>query len=147
MDHINGVLFIGGALNYIDEVTYEWKPYAHTVNTIFEKAKSLNDNGVHFPIWGICMGHQLLMFLTSRNIELFSRTNSYGSINKLQFRFKEKSESKLFSDFSNESLYFSQIQNVTTNFNNWELLTEDFLSDKLPFSKFYKLLVTSIDRG
>ena len=50
MEHINGALFTGGALDFINEDTGELLPYSKTVNTVFEKAKKLKDNGVHFPI-------------------------------------------------------------------------------------------------
>ena len=119
MEHINGVLFTGGAINlHDDDGNYflnnssGYPPFTKTAITIFEKAKKLNDNGIHFPIWGTWMGHQLLMFIVSQDPNFLSKTKSHDTQDKLVFQFKDKAESKLFSDFPIELLNSAEAKNI-----------------------------------
>ncbi len=47
MDHLNGVFYCGGDGS---------KEYLEFGRKVFERAKSLNDDGFHFPVWGTCLG-------------------------------------------------------------------------------------------
>ena len=46
MDHLNGVFYCGGDGS---------KEYLEFGRKVFERAKSLNDDGFHFPVWGTCL--------------------------------------------------------------------------------------------
>jgi gamma-glutamyl hydrolase len=48
LEKVNGLILPGGASNGLD--------YLEFVTAAFNKAKEINDNGVHFPIWGTCLG-------------------------------------------------------------------------------------------
>ena len=56
---LNGVLFPGGDLDF--DIKNRWTSNAYF---IFKWAIEQNDKGNIFPIWGTCMGHQLLGYLT-----------------------------------------------------------------------------------
>lgn len=57
---LNGVLFPGGGVEF--DIKNIWTSNA---NYIFQYAIKQNDLGNVFPIWGTCLGHQLLSFLTN----------------------------------------------------------------------------------
>ena len=92
------------------------------------------------------MGHQFMMFLVSKDPNLLKFTDSERTQDKLIFNFTDLSESNFFSDFSNELLNIAKTKNVTANFHSVSILTEDFLSEKKPYTQFFKLLATSLDR-
>ena len=48
LDHLNGVFYCGGAADDDD--------YFNLGKAIYEKVKKFNDQGVHYPIWGTCLG-------------------------------------------------------------------------------------------
>lgn len=43
--------------------------YAESGAYIYKIAKRLNDNGVHFPLFGICLGFELLLYVSNNNGE------------------------------------------------------------------------------
>ena len=92
------------------------------------------------------MGHQLMMFIVSKDIYLLKSTDSYYTQDSLKFSFTNKTDTKLFANFSDDLLQAAQYMNITANFHNWGLHTKDFLSSQQPYSKFYRLLSTSIDK-
>lgn len=54
------VLFPGGAtwFNQTDG-------YADAGRYIYDIASAMNDNGIHMPIWGTCLGFELLTYLSA----------------------------------------------------------------------------------
>jgi len=49
LKNLNGVVLPGGGQSFSGK-------YLAQLNTIFHFAKKANDNGVHFPLWGTCLG-------------------------------------------------------------------------------------------
>lgn len=67
VEHLDGVLFTGGDKNFFDAngtMTF----YAETACTIFDWVKSLNDQGIYYPMWGTCLGFQLLHICVSPSL-------------------------------------------------------------------------------
>ena len=54
LSKINGVLFTGGGLNLYDNITLEFTEYTQASQYIWNYAIDQNDNGNHFPLFGIC---------------------------------------------------------------------------------------------
>uniref|UniRef100_A0A7S3D4K5 folate gamma-glutamyl hydrolase n=1 Tax=Palpitomonas bilix TaxID=652834 RepID=A0A7S3D4K5_9EUKA len=59
---VNAVLFTGGGLDLTPG-----HPYFDTAQYIYSAAKRMNDEGDFFPLWGTCMGFQLLSILAAGN--------------------------------------------------------------------------------
>ena len=73
---LNGVLFTGGTMEY--NISKVWTINA---NAILKYAIQQNDMGNPFPIWGTCMGLQILSYLTSQNNDtILSRVHDDISI-------------------------------------------------------------------
>lgn len=62
MSKVNGVLFPGGQFWFNDE---ENGKAAYSARKIYDIAIEMNNNGNYFPIWGTCLGYQLLFYAAS----------------------------------------------------------------------------------
>eukprot|EP01106_Pelomyxa_sp_JSP_P010976 TRINITY_DN2892_c0_g1_i1.p1 TRINITY_DN2892_c0_g1~~TRINITY_DN2892_c0_g1_i1.p1 ORF type:complete len:312 (+),score=80.57 TRINITY_DN2892_c0_g1_i1:49-984(+) len=65
---INGILLTGGSLSLLPNTTYY-----QTAQYLYNLTIAANTAGDHFPIWGTCMGMQLLCLLASNNNSVLSR--------------------------------------------------------------------------
>lgn len=52
LEKINGVIIPGGTIVIIDEER-RLSHYGSKIKLIVDKAKEMNDKGIHFPIWGV----------------------------------------------------------------------------------------------
>ena len=68
---ISGLLIPGGAVSIYSS------PYAEASNFFFDLAKMDNDAGDTFPIWGTCLGFEMLALITNDNVPNLKRCNSY----------------------------------------------------------------------
>uniref|UniRef100_A0A671P4H5 folate gamma-glutamyl hydrolase n=1 Tax=Sinocyclocheilus anshuiensis TaxID=1608454 RepID=A0A671P4H5_9TELE len=75
---INRVLFPGGG------VSIESSGYSKAAGIFYRLALEANSNGDYFPIWGTCLGFELLTLLTSGKL-LLSHTNTSGIALPLNF--------------------------------------------------------------
>jgi gamma-glutamyl hydrolase len=57
---INGILFPGGATSLDDN------PFYQTAEKLFKMVIKANDNGDYFPLYGACLGFQLLTVIVSQ---------------------------------------------------------------------------------
>lgn len=64
VNSVNGLLLPGGAARF--NVT---DGYATAGWELYKLAKLKNDAGVYFPVWGTCLGFELLAFLSANNTE------------------------------------------------------------------------------
>ena len=143
LEHINGVLFTGGGLDFIDSKG-KLLPFTISAKIIYNKIIQLNQNGINFPLFGTCMGHQLMMFLECLNNDVIQLTDSYDVSNSLKFSFSSQSQSKLFEDFPDYLINTAENEKITKNYHNWSVLTETFWGD-FNLWKNYTLLATSKD--
>lgn len=60
--YIDRVLFPGGGTWFNQS-----HGYAEAGTHIYEIAKQLNDNGVYFPLFGTCLGYELLLYMSNDN--------------------------------------------------------------------------------
>lgn len=104
LSHVNGLLMPGGAGNSAYEAWEE---------VIYDQALALNANGVHFPVFGICLGFQKMVEYTAGSSKLTLRVLKQAN-RALDFAITDISTSKFFEDI--DATYFSQ-----TDFENSEV--------------------------
>ncbi|EAR93075.3 class I glutamine amidotransferase (macronuclear) [Tetrahymena thermophila SB210] len=83
-EKINGVLFPGGSVEFeVSNPGDQERVFLKNAVYIVQKAKNATDNGDYFPIWGTCMGFQLLTFIGSgfNSSSLVERQSDKGSHN------------------------------------------------------------------
>ena len=43
-------------------------------------AMKMNDGGIHFPVWGICSGHQTIIMAIANDPNLISNFNNLNNV-------------------------------------------------------------------
>ena len=149
MRQLNGVLFTGGSTAFalFNETTkkYDLTPFGKGAKRVFHYAKEINDNGVYFPIWGTCMGFQLLNFLITEDPTIVKGGCSAMNFNAELIFTPKATTSRMFSIFSyKEMKYFSE-KGLTYNSHHYFVDYLDYFK-YLELGKFYDVLAYSKDK-
>uniref|UniRef100_A0A1A9X0N4 folate gamma-glutamyl hydrolase n=1 Tax=Glossina brevipalpis TaxID=37001 RepID=A0A1A9X0N4_9MUSC len=125
MKKINGVLLPGGS-TYFNQSNGYHDAGRHIYNIAIE----MNDNGIHFPLWGTCLGFELLVYLSANSIE--PRTYCSSRAQALPLEFQEGYEkSRLFANASADIIHILKTYPVTANFHLYCFTQETFAAMKL----------------
>lgn len=115
--------------------------WTKNADAIFQYAKEQNDKGNPFPVFGTCLGHQLLSYLSSNhNDSILTRVHGDDAI-ILPITFVN--EGYLFATFNS-----NQIEKVTKGhgvlyFNHNWAVTLDTFNSNAPLKNFWNLISTS----
>ncbi|XP_034036361.1 gamma-glutamyl hydrolase [Thalassophryne amazonica] len=133
---INGILFPGGANSIVSS------SYAKTARIFYDLAIEANKRGDYFPVWGTCLGFELLNYLTSNKLILI-KTNTNNVSLPLNFT-KEAKDSRMFKDFPAELVKALGSEPLSTHCHKWSVAVETFNSNE-DLRNFYKVLSTNTD--
>ncbi|CAH1115294.1 unnamed protein product [Psylliodes chrysocephalus] len=121
VSYTNGVLFPGG------DSSFETPGgYGETARTIYQLAQAANDQGRFFPIWGTCLGFEVLPFAElgkDITVNCSIPDDSYTLDFAGDFR-----KSKLYDNLPSDLLKILLTKNVTYNAHSY-CLTEKTLRD------------------
>ncbi|KAG8233854.1 hypothetical protein J437_LFUL006877 [Ladona fulva] len=132
---LNGILFPGGA------TWLEGTGYGEAGRILYDLATSLNNNGDYFPLWGTCLGFELMTFLAA---DQDMRSNCSGMDVALPLSYKEGYlDSKLFGMAPDNILHLLASQNITSNFHMFCVTEKSFIEHGLDTQ--YKILAVSND--
>lgn len=124
---LNGVLFTGGGTELLlfddHSVPIGLTEYSKGGRRILDAAIELNKNGVHFPVWGTCLGFELLLILESGNLNLLGHCNNCSNYDASLIYTNEGRESRMFGAFSARELRTMELKNITRN--NHVLMVDD----------------------
>ncbi|XP_060926991.1 gamma-glutamyl hydrolase [Limanda limanda] len=132
---INGLLFIGGA------VDLETSDYARVAKIFYRLALKANDAGDFFPIWGTCMGLQLLTVLVAGEC-LLTNTTAENIALPLNLT-TEAHSSRMFQGFSEEFMKILTQEPLTGNFHHYGVTVESF-QENAKLRNFFSLLSTNV---
>ncbi|EFJ14357.1 hypothetical protein SELMODRAFT_423816 [Selaginella moellendorffii] len=76
---INGILFAGGSASLQDG------PYYRASEFLFKRALEANDKGDYFPVFGTCLGLELLAVIVSGNHSILDDYNAHKAAGELNF--------------------------------------------------------------
>ncbi|XP_069700745.1 gamma-glutamyl hydrolase-like [Periplaneta americana] len=110
---INGILLPGGAADFDTP-----DGYAAAGVTIYHLALEMNKKGDYFPIWGTCLGFELLTYAAAHEREHRCDCVSYNDALPLEFT-KDYSKSKLFGAAPDNIRNILSTQKVTVNFHHY----------------------------
>uniref|UniRef100_A0A336MKR8 folate gamma-glutamyl hydrolase n=1 Tax=Culicoides sonorensis TaxID=179676 RepID=A0A336MKR8_CULSO len=113
MSKINGILFPGGSSGFKAKYGYAEAGYK-----IYKIAKEMNDAGSYFPIWGTCLGFELLTFVDADKAEHRERCSSQDQPLPLEFVSEFKNH-RLFSLASDDVIESLRTKEITSNFHNY----------------------------
>jgi len=140
---VNGILFTGGGLTLYANTTY----YT-TALYLFNKAVDANTKGDYFPVWGTCMGFQLLNILASGGNQTVLQRYAFDSedLSMALSMTADIQSSRLFGPMApSDVVDILQKENVTANFHHDGVTPDDFYGSK-PLSSFFYVLSTNVDR-
>ncbi|XP_068199647.1 gamma-glutamyl hydrolase-like [Antennarius striatus] len=135
---VNGILFPGGSANISSS------GYATAAKTFYNLAVEANDRGDYFPVWGTCLGYQMLTLLTSGE-RLLSSTNTSAVSLPLNFTDAVK-DSRLFRDFPSDLMDDLATEPLTENSHRWSVTLSTHKKNEA-LNKFYKVLSTNTVQG
>ncbi|KAF5304082.1 hypothetical protein FQA39_LY01867 [Lamprigera yunnana] len=119
VDNTNGILFPGGA-TYFNQSG----GYSEAGQYIYKYALEINRNGDYYPVWGICLGMELLIEVAVGLGNKEVRESCLSKKISLPLVFKDGSRrSKTFRNASEEVLHILANENVTYNYHQF-CLTE-----------------------
>lgn len=135
---INGVLFPGGDVSVTDS------DYARIGNVIFNQAIEAFANNDYFPIWGICLGFELLATMVSGSSSVLSHSDSENLPLPLNFT-SEYQNSKMFANIPPQLAKYLSTAPTTLNLHQNCVTTETFQSNE-KLKNFFRVLSTNYDR-
>ncbi|TDH12940.1 hypothetical protein EPR50_G00052270 [Perca flavescens] len=134
-ENINGLLFIGGAADL------ETSDFARVAKIFYSLALKANNEGDFFPIWGTCMGMQLLTVLVAGE-NLLANTTAENIALPLNLT-TEASSSRMFEGFPNKLMRALTQEPLTGNFHHYGLTLETFQENE-KLRSFFSLLSTNV---
>ncbi|XP_037906391.1 gamma-glutamyl hydrolase-like isoform X2 [Hermetia illucens] len=136
LQHINGVLLPGGAVFFHEE-----NGFADAGKYIYEIATEMNKKGVYFPIFGICLGFELILYASAQK-ELRQDCDSVG--NSLALDFQESAlNSRLFGSAPKDIMSIFSTETNTFNYHKYCITKDDLKDSKI--HEEWKILSTNSD--
>ncbi|KXJ14950.1 gamma-glutamyl hydrolase A [Exaiptasia diaphana] len=134
---INGVLFPGG------DVDLWTSGYAKTARVIFDLAVKANDAGDVFPLWGTCLGFQMLHVLAANGKDIL--TSCKGENVSLPLNFTEGYEdSRMFGKAPQDIKTYLAKLPVTLNMHQ-NCVSVQTYKQQTSLNTFIKVLSTNMD--
>ncbi|GAB5363048.1 hypothetical protein AAMO2058_000850100 [Amorphochlora amoebiformis] len=138
---VNGVLWPGGGVTLRNGTAYE-----DVSRFVWELGLEMNDKGIHFPMWGTCLGFELIGILAAKNDSILCRGCFDSESLSLPLQFTNASEtSTLFRSLPEDLLHAAATENITTNEHQSGIKPEDFASN-IHIRNFFNILSTNVDR-
>mmetsp|Transcript_14947 Transcript_14947/g.28269 ORF Transcript_14947/g.28269 Transcript_14947/m.28269 type:complete len:360 (-) Transcript_14947:213-1292(-) len=138
---INGILFPGGGASLTNTTKY-----ATGARYMFDLAIQANDEGDHFPIWGTCLGFELIGMLAAKNDDVLCLGCYDAESLPLPLDFTAAApRSQLFGSLSEKLYNATATLNITENSHHSGLAPEEF-KEGTNLGDFYNVLATNFDR-
>ncbi|KOC65865.1 Gamma-glutamyl hydrolase [Habropoda laboriosa] len=134
---INGVLWPGGKSLFTTR-----NGYADAGYKIYNIAERMNRIGDYFPIFGICLGFELLTYVVAQRTPHRINCSSQGQSLPLEFT-PDYRESRMFKNIPLQIQNILQYERVTVNFHNF-CVTENKLK-KIGVSNKFRILSLNED--
>ncbi|KAM8865678.1 gamma-glutamyl hydrolase [Synchiropus picturatus] len=132
---INGLLLIGGAIDI------ETSEFARVAKIFYKLALEANNKGDYFPIWGTCLGMQLLTALVAGK-DLLSITPAENDMMPLNLT-QEAYTSNMFADFPSDMLTAVAKEPLTGNFHKYGMSVTTFQGNE-DLRSFFSILSTNM---
>ncbi|GLG97987.1 Folate gamma-glutamyl hydrolase [Gryllus bimaculatus] len=118
--------------------------FEHSIGlmTLVYTCAKLNARGDYFPLWGTCLGFELITYLAAGRREHRAWCDSENEMLPLDFK-PDFAESRLFKSASKEVIKILSTENVTPNFHHW-CITEQNMT-KFGLSEDWRVMSTNKD--
>ncbi|CAF1231256.1 unnamed protein product [Rotaria sp. Silwood1] len=133
---LNGVLFPGGDLTdeyySVAKLFYMWS------------LKDFDEIQKSFPLWGTCLGFEVLLMLTRSSTGILEPCQGYNYATELTFMPNASDSRLLEGSLPLNIKYALENEPTTANFHNFCMRPENFTADPI-LPTFYKMLTISPD--
>ncbi|KAK4327679.1 hypothetical protein Pmani_001874 [Petrolisthes manimaculis] len=134
---LNGIVFPGGAVSISNS-----SGYGAAGRKLYDHAVAANERGVYLPIWGTCLGFELLTYLAADDTNWLARCEASNRADPLTLQVGYE-VSQVFQEMPEDVKTILTMENVTVNFHHWCLTRQNFSTSGL--SELFNLLATSVD--
>ncbi|KRX09916.1 hypothetical protein PPERSA_05308 [Pseudocohnilembus persalinus] len=134
LNQLNGVLFTGGDADISKGTTF-----GTNAQYFYNKVKELNDKGTYFPLWGTCMGFQLLMNLANNLDDTLTHIDGDGGVNHV---ISIQNPGTLYANMP-QILQENAQQYTIQYFNHQWCVSIDTYNKNKNLKNFYNLLATA----
>jgi len=140
---LNGLLIPGGAAAFVINNTAT--NFTKTGKLFIDLAMKAYDKGDYFPIWGICLGFELINFIISDSFGILSSNCDCKNYNQI-LEFTQNAEtSKLFNRFTSEELSLLGTNQISYNNHNLFVSVKDFMKYE-NLTNLFNILAVSGDK-
>ena len=136
---VNGFLFQGGGRDF--DLNAPWEKLA---SKILNKVMQENLEGKFIPLWGTCMGFELIHVLVAGNTSVLTKFDSYNIETPLTFDDQILKTSRMFKFFSDQDIVSLKTINSTAQFHHLGVAKESY--DTFPSLRSY-FNITSFGKG
>jgi len=100
LDKLSGLVWTGGAIESRQYSTLQYNTYMNTLQLSFDIIKNYNDKGRYFPLWGTCLGFEILVLFGKhvKPANLFEHVQSHPKSAKDCIKFTHSSRLKDWFD-------------------------------------------------
>lgn len=113
VNYVNGILIPGGAANFSAS-----GGFGDAARELYRRAILKNSQGNYFPVWGTCLGFELLTYLATDGKNILTPCEAENVALPLELK-QGYNSSKLFGDAPRDILDILLSENVTANFHHF----------------------------
>ncbi|KAI4333537.1 hypothetical protein L6164_018329 [Bauhinia variegata] len=138
LELVNGVIFTGG-----------WAKaglYYETARKIFQKVLEKNDAENYFPLYGICLGFELLSMIISKDVNILEEFSASNQASTLQFIDNANIEESVFQRFPPDLLKKLSTDCLVMQNHRYGLSPGRLLNNQ-KLSSFFEIVTTCADEN
>ncbi|RWS27148.1 gamma-glutamyl hydrolase A-like isoform X1 [Leptotrombidium deliense] len=137
MKQINGLLLPGGN-NYVGN-----SEYSDAALTLWKLSIQANTNDDYFPVWGTCLGFEMILFAQANQTDYLTKCESNDVALPLNFTRENIQNSKMFAEINPQLLKILKNEKVTVNYHHNCMTYTNFTKARL--DEFFDVLSTNED--
>lgn len=133
---INGLMIPGGPTIWVDEKTKtEFNQFAKAGQYLLKLAIAKNLKGTYFPVWGTCLGHEVLLTTIANEPNIMFHYNSLNI--RLKLNLSNAARSKLYNSIDKDLLEYIQTEEALFFNHNYALDIVKFYDNKILSDLFF----------
>lgn len=134
---INGIIFPGGGSELVRT------PLFYSAQYLYQLVLDANDRGIHFPLFGHCMGFQLLSMIVSEDFNILEKEQVEDRGLPLNFT-RKAATSRIFQNAPDWVMKTLGTEPVTMNYHHWGIGERHYLANA-HLNNMFDILSTNVD--
>jgi len=133
MSKINGILFSGGDTElriFEDGIAVEKTAFLEKSKIVYDAAIEMNKKGIYFPVWGTCLGFEIMVLLDSKDLNFLKRCYYEKYDTHYIINYDEYRKSKLLKAFDKNQINLLETQDIMYSNHNFMIDIDKFATNK-----------------